>query len=202
MNEKPILFNGEMVRAILEGRKTQTRRIVNDKHLPFVTNMLENFVNNQWDKRPFPYGKPGDRLWVRETWATAATFDHMKPSNIPKGQHIWCTVEDDSDFVVSAGHWRGKTRPSIFMPRWASRITLEIKSIRVERLQEISEEDAKAEGMELTPVGTATWSNRQSFQVLWDSINANRKDKQGNPLPYTWDDNPWVWVVEFEKVGS
>jgi hypothetical protein len=272
MNQKPILFNGEMVRAILEGRKTQTRRIVKPQIKTAGTRMTVGKINcsdiRHWDGQfgvvfdlPFgrwiaddkpmldfiksPFGKPGDRLWVREAWKTEHRYDDLKPSHIVPGANL-CWPADDSISVNHMGFAFGKKRPSIFMPRWASRITLEIKSVRVERLQEISEEDAKGEGvaplfspseirdpiyhpeLDLKPmpyknylwhghIGKTitekqanSWGHQYSsyetavgsFTSLWDSINANRKDKNGNPLPYAWDDNPWVWVVEFEKVWS
>lgn len=220
MSEKPIIFSTDMVRAILDGRKTVTRRVI--KPQPYLVDStlgVKRWAHDKlkgsddplclWDEEDIkmelyesdtvtcPYGyayynAPADELWVRETWATAAAFNHMKPSDIPQGQHIWYGVNDNSDFVVSAGHWRGKRRPSIFMPRWASRIQLRVTDVRVERVQEITEKQAIKEGMELVPVGTATWSNRQSFSILWDKINAKRG--------YSWGSNPFVWVVEFEVI--
>lgn len=214
MAEKPILFSGEMVRAILEEKKTQTRRVVvppgwvknecvTDSGNPhwMLDKRGERFYLTEWSRDKAhshlvtcPYGRPGDLLWVRETWSTAATFDQMKPSDIPPGQNIWYAVSDYSDFVVSAGHWKGKRRPSIFMPRWASRITLRINDVRVERVQDISEADAKAEGV--TKDRPGGWISCESYQMLfrrlWDDINTKRG--------YGWNVNPWVWVVEFEVV--
>ena len=187
--EKPILFSGEMVRAILDGRKTQTRRVVKQKHIPFVENILNGFLDGKWNQRPLPYGKPGDLLWVRETWA------HNPEWTKPAYRADWKTP--DAAIKTMDTKWR----PSIFMPRWASRLTLRVLDVRVERVQEISEADAKAEGVNL-----ATWELHhrrddsislsiaaiEEFKHLWDSINAKRG--------YSWDSNPWVWVVEFEAV--
>lgn len=171
MKERPILFSTPMVRAILGGRKTQTRRVVKAQHSSLVENLIDN-----WEGRPFPFGKPGDRLWVRETWT------HDDEGNISYRAQM-------DDWVECPGN---KWKPSIFMPRIASRITLEISTIRVERLQDISEEDAKAEGPSQHPEYPKEFycSWRKAYQVLWDSING----------PGSWDRNPWVWVIEFKGV--
>lgn len=196
MKERPILFSAPMVRAILDGRKTQTRRIVNKKHLQFLSNITENFLDGKWDQRPFPYGKPGDRLWVRET--------HWMDK-----RDILCAVMDLDGFAVDA-HPAGrnkfvkdfhslknnkfwKKRPSIHMPRIASRILLEVKNVRVERLQDISEEDAIAEGVdgenEAAEIGCSWYEKpKRAYRRLWNSINGTG----------SWDLNPWVWVVEFK----
>lgn len=180
MEEKPILFTGEMVRAVLDGRKTQTRRVIKPqpgllgpKDIPLLLYYC-------------PYGQPGDRLWVRESWSVDMSMDHLKPSDVPEDSIVYYRANTDKDWErQSTGQVMGKKRPSIFMPRWASRINLEITDIRVERVQDITEEDAKAEGVDWYP---AMRANRL-FQSLWDSINAKRG--------YAWDVNPWVWVVEF-----
>lgn len=214
MNEKPILFSGEMVRAILEGRKTQTRRVVKPQpHKDANVCLLRDGVLQTYEDRASgrrhifeegqgvkcPYGRPGDLLWVRETWATTEVWDNVKPSNLPiKGVPIWYCDDDFDEY---------KKRPSIFMPRWASRITLRVTDVRVERIQDISEADAVAEGLESFTynygrnVSTARMyrvsgdeggypTAREAFENLWDSINARRG--------YGWDVNPWVWVVTFE----
>ncbi len=231
MKERPILFSGEMVRAILAGRKTQTRRIIKPQpddqidrlhgnrfrtRAPYILTHPETHEgdygfgfedeNSQWR---CPYGRPGDRLWVRETWRTNASFDATAPSKLAHGMCSldWAaSIEELLSQNVTAP-LTGRWRPSIHMPRLASRITLEVVNIRVERLQEISEGDALAEGVD--------WHKCPSFQTmtqirrsmegrgfsitidyvggyrrLWDSING----------PDSWDVNPWVWVVEFKKV--
>lgn len=186
MKERPILFSGEMVRAILEGRKTMTRRVIKPQPA------------GEWaapGKTACPYGQPGDRLWVRETWRKTNWTDEP---NRGEWRVFWrATEKEDSR---NNGLWR----PSIHMPRWASRILLEVVSVRVERVQDISEEDARAEGVEwqnerpcwVNYLDREDWSPtaRDSFRTLWDSINAKRG--------YGWDANPWVWVVEFKKIEA
>ena len=165
MNEKPILFSGEMVRAILDGRKTQTRRVITEKwqQCESPEDQPQTFVS--W----CPYGQPGDRLWVKETFAMA----------IPAGASIHA---ERKPVYRADGEVVPKWKPSIFMPRWASRITLEIVNVRVERLQGIGGTDAFAEGG-----FTVT-----QFIELWNSINASRG--------YGWDANPWVWIIEFKRI--
>lgn len=195
MKERPILFSGEMVRAILEGRKTQTRRILKpNSDSPFQTKC--------------PYGQPGDRLWVRETWAVRPDYDRLPPSQCGDEGMWWRASLSLCPDGYEACH--GKWRPSIHMPRWASRITLEITSVRVERLQDISEEDAVKEGIE--PVYFEKNFDKKaikaykhyfdssyagadaigSFRSLWQSINGAE----------SWDANPWVWVIEFKRVEA
>ena len=152
MKERPILFSAPMVRAILDGRKTMTRRILTERHGEYC-----------------PYGHPGDFLWVRETFYNSR-MDNSMPTH-------YRADNQDEDFQLI---WN----PSIFMPRWASRILLEITAVRVERLQKISEDDARAEGVSPETVGP--------FSELWDSINR----KPGR----TWADNPFVWVIEFKRI--
>ena len=134
-----------------------------------------------------PFGKVGDRLWVRETWKTDHIWDDVKPSLIPSDQSVFYTADDSFSGIV-AFDW-GKTRPNIFMPRWACRLVLEITDVRVERLQDISEEDAFAEGIFNAGVGACPeFDLTKQFQELWNSIYNN------------WNSNPWVWVVEFKVV--
>lgn len=188
MVELPILFSGEMVRAILDGRKTQTRRVVK---LPVseIGKMVKYrgdwVLPCEWS----PYGKSGDRLWVRETWWQWGGTE----------KRISYRADTLPSFAPNGGF-----RPSIFMPRWASRITLEVVDVRVERLQDISEEDAMAEGLtswisdkvpDVVHYGISipdVWETdpRLTFKRLWDSINARRG--------YSWITNPWVWAVEFK----
>lgn len=201
MKELPILFSAPMVRAILGGRKTQTRRIVKGLRpgLGVVTKCQDGsnapLPSVCWDiGGPIikcPYGFPGDRLWVRETWQCSQV-----PDDGPD-QELWFAADSDGrrpPDVEEEWSWR----PSIHMPRWASRITLEITSVRVERLQEISEGDAKAEGCapawldvdgERVNHGSAP-TYRQGYARLWGEING----------PGSWADNPWVWVIEFKRV--
>jgi len=183
MKERPILFSGEMVRATLNGLKTQTRRIIkpqpklSDK-ITKITNMVPGFVDATGGEFRCPYGKVGDRLWVRETFVITGIGA--------------CFYRADGEIEVRDWVWR----PSIFMPREYSRISLEITNVRAERLQDISEEDAQAEGVRLgfdwidnLPVLPANF--RAGFRLLWNSINTKRG--------YDWDSNPWVWVVEFRR---
>jgi len=188
MKERPILFSGEMVRAIIDGRKTQTRRVVNEA-VAFP---------------PCPYGAPGDRLWVRETFASfRAEGQPVTPRDaryvvLRDGAQVYA---DGKTYPPLAAYAAGafdaiKWRPSIHMPRWASRITLEVVSVRVERVQSITEEDARAEGVAVTAPhlmhgALASMSARENFAVLWDSINGKRAP---------WAVNPWVWRVEFRRV--
>lgn len=203
MKERPILFSGPMVRAILEGRKTQTRRIVNPQPDDPPAGWYPDAYNKTldwcfWGPRKTPdagrctlplfrnkYGQTGDRLWVRETW-----------QKDPLGEFGFCfRASGHSLHCKLHSHlWR----PSIFMPRYASRITLEIESVRVEMLQEITEEDAKAEGVvDSMPCGyldngTSSCSPRCKFKALWQSING----------PGSWDQNPRVWVIQFKRLEA
>ncbi|MCV2365562.1 hypothetical protein LNV23_19100 [Paucibacter sp. DJ1R-11] len=203
MKDRPILFNGAMVRAILAGTKTQTRRVMKAVRHPDFGNLYEPSCLAREEQhaieRACPYGQPGDRLWVRETFAHIYR-DNAKPDE-----------RRDDDVAYKADHPGldeyafGTWKPSIHMPRWASRITLEITSVRVERLQDISEADAKAEGIYKTEHGfwstygqlivDGTYSPSVSFHALWQSVN-------GAEGPTSWTGNPWVWVVEFKRVEA
>ena len=181
MTDRPILFSAPMVRAILAGTKTQTRRVVKPAHKAWMDQPVTHQLG-EWDKRPLPYGKPGDRLWVRETWQAVSGND--------RARHIMTHPRPDRGWLEYAATPRDdepayKWRPSIHMPRWASRITLEVTGVRVERLQDISEADAISEG---TPFPCGGWVG--GYQKLWESIHG----------PGSWDLNPWVWVVEFKRV--
>ena len=165
MKERPIIFSTPMVKAILDGRKTQTRRVIKDQPPLSMRDMFKP------KNLKCPYGQVGDRLWVRETF---------KPYNCMGG----FAYKADGD--LSTGFpWK----PSIHMPRGASRITLEITESRAERLQDISEEDAKAEGVKCCPNAVSDYKHH--FMILWDSINGKK---------YPWDSNPWVWVISFKVV--
>jgi len=233
MIEKPILFSGAMVRAILDGRKIQTRRIIKNQNLSGAPRSFKAYdlaeggygFENDDDIWKSPYGKPGDQLWVRETWRVGAwkkeglvAVDYAA-DNFPREE--WLKVTDSEQFerlsqqstddAIKANtpiindrfHWEfGKAptrwRPSIHMPRWAARIFLRVTDIRVERLQEITGADVFAEGVDNGKSNHTMGSRyenmqRMAFEDLWDSINGNREG-------CSWEDNPWVWVVEFERV--
>lgn len=205
MKERPILFNGDMVRAILDGRKTQTRRVV--KHLPLLGEpeiwcrdaMCNdcNFVSIVGDYRRFcPHGAPGDRLWVKETFV-------MWPyaGNDGAAGEIY---KADNQLPASAPKSIGRNwTPSIHMPRWASRITLEITDVRVERLQDITWQDVLAEGVKhkdawwlgaLHPIKDTPKVYplaAQAYESIWDSIYAAK---------HPWSSNPWVWAITFRRV--
>jgi len=218
MSERPILFAPPVVSAILSGAKTQTRRTVrgDDRTISAVF-----ATQDDAHRPPSPFGLPGDRLWVRETWRPEERddgFDGVRYAaddafvlidETPKAADAWVQV------YKRDGRWR----PSIHMPRWASRLTLEITDVRVERLQDISEADARAEGIPLDVWDAALvapnyltdgeffqdWredephfakSERiavESYRTLWDSLNAKRAP---------WSSNPWVWVLSFKRVES
>lgn len=211
MKERPILFSSPMVRAILDGSKTQTRRIVKpqphtvcgDGKRAWSEGLYPGtFAYRDSDNGPnkygqCPYGVPGDRLWVREAWACHWANDNLKPSEI-EGEY-WSVRYFADDFIRGCAIDGSKAmldqcqkrRSSIFMPRWASRITLEIVSVRVERLQDISEEDAKAEGIATTcPCAGGCDQHRKDFCLLWESIHGLG----------SWGSNPWVWCIEFKRV--
>ena len=184
MKERPILFSASMVRAILDGRKTQTRRIVKPQPDIVADGGLVVGVSTPEDQKygrlgkalPCPYGKPGERLWVRESWAWYGC------------EYIPSDVVYRADTESLPGEY-GRWRPSIHMPRWASRITLEITEVRVERLQEMNRGDAMEEGCPFANMQKGP-DPRDWFRDLWQSING----------PDSWDANPWVWVVGFRKV--
>lgn len=225
--ERPVLFKGEMVRAILDGRKTQTRRIIYGRSHDRIDEYID--ATNYGVAKDFkftapsfcPYGVAGDRLWVRETFQVIDDPAAENPIRRgPNDERFVVDYKSDNPTRImdsiprnlpTARRWK----PSIFMPRWASRITLEITNVRVERLQEITGEDAKAEGVSLWD--TSTWlgeeengrvtsydpstahpgrphfriTKRTAHATLWDSINGNG----------AWEKNPWVWVVEFKRIA-
>jgi len=233
MKERPILFNGEMVMAILDGRKTQTRRVVKPQP-EGVKEPEEGFVwlgengllggrqsymcgdpeNPSVDVELWqfpvkcPYGAPGDRLWVRETFCHK--WDQGGPVFNEDGDYdqscLWYRAttpdvikldEDCEEVYLKDGSPASPWLPSIHMPRWASRILLEITGVRVERVQEISNEDAIAEGINCIwrgDNGPHEVDQTQHVKDLWDSINAKRG--------FGWDVNPWVWSIEFKVIES
>jgi hypothetical protein len=224
MKERPILFNGQMVRAILEGRKTVTRRLIKDTGCYAIESSVHGVDVVRRELKAMatqcPYGKPGDRLWVRETWADVNL--HGGPGIAYRADDDVRDLMEDESFLAdgafnyndprcakySFAAWsedliagtEGRWRPSIHMPRWASRILLEVTDVRVERLQDITEEQAMAEGIERIagPHSCEPWRNYAgdrpfsspvaSFSSLWNSTGGD------------WDANPWVWVVEFKRV--
>ena len=196
MKEIPILFSTPMVRAILDGTKTQTRQVIKPQpEYAFGDGRREVY---KWKDGLFslkfypdrtiildycPYGKPGDILCVRETFTLTQYGKHVYKADCrDKDGYYWSSVAADINGV--------KWRPSIHMPRKAARIFLEVKSVRVERLQDISQEDIYAEGIQIDCV--SSYANRFSFIKLWDTLNAKRG--------YSWESNPWVWVIEFARV--
>ena len=208
MKERPILFSAPMVRAILGGRKTETRRpICSGRPGSYATTMTDGswLVEGPLDVEPpvlfrghCPYGAPGDRLWVRETFRFPSDLDKTRPSGIAEmaddagWDSPWAPVSYRADFAemnanrswLEAHGW-GRWRSSIHMPRWASRLLLEVEEVRVERLQDITHRGALAEAAPLP-----------RFRAVWDGMYAGRKDKPG----LDWVSNPWVWVVAFRRL--
>lgn len=226
MKERPILMSGPMIRALLSGSKTQTRRVIK----PQPTVCPDNPMYLDWNDstldvlamaRYCPYGQPGDRLWCKEQYLAEVPGDAAwEVEGLSPGNWMPRIIEE------AIVHYRAsstlgdgwKWRPSIHMPRWASRITLEVVSVRVERVQDISDYDALAEGVrcpvcgytirdEWTHMDHYICSQKQrssmpdiqtsavlEFSSLWDSINAKRG--------FGWDANPWVWVVDFKVVSQ
>jgi hypothetical protein len=231
VKERPILFRGPMVCAILEGRKTQTRRLMKPQPILSLRNPPMNGKPGQtylcpdlfpttekkgavlayceslgtyhclgsenYAERFSPYGQPGERLWVRESWCCD---DYRYPDGprdeLLKAMYYRADGEVHEQFEDTSGP--SPWKPSIHMPRWACRIELEIVKVRIERLRDITEFEAKAEGFcegfgpEL-PGGriSSFWKAGNRFQASWDSHNKR---------PYDWASNPWVWVIEFSKV--
>ncbi len=230
----PVIFNDEMVRAILDGRKTQTRRVIKLSHERGMLNPVVRGRNGEITSvscrlAPLlcPFGQPGDRIWVRETWALLGNEDGCCVDwhdNLCKGDEksaakiyrascvqrpgdygLW-SIPDDAEWKPHTDDhkFEGAWRPSIHMPRWACRILLEITDVRVERLNAISEQDARLEGVPpagelipdypdvyLTPTGDFATA-KVAFQRLWESIYGEE----------SWQGNPWVWVVAFKRVEA
>lgn len=204
IKERPILFSATMVRATLEGRKTVTRRAVK---FPFVDRaagceLSGNEIGPEEIRNNCPYGVPGQRLWVRETWY-CDHFEVMRgPYLKPDDLDISEALEDGTLVYAADGltpyeQEQPIWKPSIHMPRWACRILLEITDVRVERLQDITYEQAAAEGVHRGPLREWCASDEggachkypvPAFRDLWQSVGGN------------WDANPWVWVVEFKRV--
>lgn len=201
--ERPMLMSAPMVRAILDGSKTQTRRIVKGLALDWL---YRDGFTAEFTAAPenslCPYGQPGDRLWVRESYMPDPPDDGTWAGTAWRGCK-GSRLEDIPDRFRSTAHclyrstWSGSDlvgwRPSIHMPRWASRITLEITSVRVERLQDISDDDLTCEGLqEVIDAGVDhDGTPRDAWRALWSQINGSE----------SWAANPWVWVIEFRRAA-
>lgn len=194
--ERGMIFNGEMVRAILDGRKTQTRRVM--KPQPDEDG-LAKVINGPWvdtSERIYrcPFGVPGDRIWVRETFqGPLFDFEQMEAyqedsSKFKKPE--FCVYKADGkpapEFFDADDNLHCGWRPSIHMPRWASRILLEITDVRVEQLNDISEEDARSEGIS----GSSARDVKEAYAALWRSIYGSD----------SWRANPWVYVIKFKRI--
>ncbi|WP_085731244.1 MULTISPECIES: hypothetical protein [unclassified Pseudomonas] len=253
IKERPILFSAPMVRAILGGRKTVTRRPVKGCQIPVEDASVAAGERHRWmaiaqrDPRygfgvfgateaecakeleefaPCPYGRRGERLWVREAWAADAQVDSIAPRDLSQGAPILYPADGAIRQTGCSMITQGRGRPSIHMPRWACRILLEITDVRVERLQDISEEQARAEGCFFTDYGRKCghggkgWSeigdcpapaehHPQREGWMWAETTSHEqclgsaRNAFGNLWNATggnWDANPWVWVVEFKRI--
>lgn len=184
-----------MVRSLLDGSKTQTRRAWRDQP---PAGVRVGFVPGE---STTPYGQPGDQLWVREAWRAVPALDPLAPRDLESDNIIW--LEASRAQWENLGHRPGKLRPGMFMCRWMSRIQLEITGVRVERLQDISEADALAEGVDMGQMITMPMSPSlpvavslkprsavEAYAALWETING----------PGSWELNPYVWVIEFKRL--
>lgn len=206
---RPIIFSGAMVRSLLSGSKSQTRRVVATRHFreDHGEDAAGQCISAGWfpDLCLCPYGQPGDLLWLRENFAHRLDLDHRKPSDL-RGETVFYWADGPGKCCrTGCNGAAGKTRPSIHMPRWASRLTLRITDVRVERLDDISTKDAAAEGIDdsseafdmgshYQAAGSPMSAERYAFRDLWDSINAARG--------YGWDANPWVWALTFDVIHA
>ena len=196
MRSTPVIFSAEMVRAILDGKKTQTRRLIKSY---ISENIRSGMSPLEWEsvKKICPYGTRKDKLWVRETFVLESQVEHDQNPPYSDGRpiggyedswlmpHYRATDQTPDLMYEGSDEPNCKWKPSIFMPRWASRICLEIEDIWIERLQDISEEDAADEGCNLV-----NGSYVNPYKNLWQSIYGDD----------SWSENPWVWVVKFIKV--
>lgn len=195
MKERSVIFTGDEVLATLEGRKTQFRRVVKPQHIPAATRTLR-WENQDAEELGLvatcPFGIPGDRMWVKETWAPIPS---LKPSGYftdPNWIHRTAWYRADNDKPTWGGPWK----PSIHMPRWASRIDLEIVSVRVERVQDISEADAEAEGLDWDRVDAGSLCvDGMPGHKVWFMDRWNRTCGDN-----AWSRNDWVWVVEYSML--
>jgi hypothetical protein len=240
MMERPILFTGVMVRAILEGRKTQTRRVMKCQPRGDYTEVRAEYVDAgpvvatyraypqggsaRWGICSCPFGREGDRIWVRETWAPLVDVERVGPPDDryfykgPEVEKLGCDyvlyrADGETEFCDEDGGMTERSfwKPSIFMPKWASRLTLEITGIRVEQVQDINANDSIAEGC-VDAGYIAAWDSIIAdgspiddtiditntivgeYTKLWDSINVARG--------FGWQTNPWVWVITFKRIES
>ncbi|MGP1216209.1 MULTISPECIES: morphogenetic protein [Serratia] len=209
MKERPVIFNGEMVRAIIDGRKTQTRRAISDRHRHLIDvasqvgecypleSGIDHANSQSYYREHCPFGRVGDRLWVREAYqGPLFNFDQMETyledtSKFERPE--FCEYRADGgktpEYYDADDNLRFGWKPSIHMPRWASRITLEITAVRVERLNDISDGDAISEGCSISDMKSCDCV-ADVFARLWSSIYGAE----------SWRANPWVWVIEFRRV--
>lgn len=208
MKERPLIFSGPMVRAILEGRKTQTRRIYRPQPLPYQgppKQIFEEQVMRTLERGRCPYGAPGDRLWIRET---CKVWYPCRADGEPVTGSWRATYRADNAVRDLAADWDegysfdsptdlkldvepARWRPSIHMPRWASRIVLEVVNVTVQRLQWISAVDVDAEGVPpLMGPGAIHWAD--PFRATWEDLHG----------AHAWDRNPWVWAIEFDRIAD
>ena len=215
IKERPVLFSTPMVRAILSGQKTVTRRAVKiQPHSkadigsyglgqPFIRNPDVTKTNLE-----SPYGRPGDRLWVRESWTADAQVNAVAPRDLSQGEPIQYPADGAVRQTACSMITPGKTRPSIHMPRWCSRILLEITDVRVERLQDISEEQALSEGIvdvafrpdDGWPICTGYMVGPDDGKTALQTTATKAFAGLWNTTGGDWDANPWVWVIEFKRV--
>jgi hypothetical protein len=207
MREHGLLFSGPMVRALLEGRKTMTRRAVTERNSVVdwssgrnegvgwadldLERMEEQMVPEKLTGRRWREIRArievGDRVWVREAFALPEVMDNMPPRLAPVGSLVWYKGD-------SGKKWPGcgKWRPGIFLPRWACRMTLTVREVWCERLHEIDENDACLEGAKVMRLADGTWSYREGFRTVWDAINGGGE--------MAWEKNPLVWGYRFDLV--
>ncbi|WP_422073979.1 hypothetical protein [Tranquillimonas rosea] len=211
MSDRPILFSGPMIRPILDGRKTQTRRVISSDHHPAPVEHRDGTWRDCCGRELRVLFSVGDRLWVREAWQTWLQYDDVPPRGLTENTAIHHVAGPDAP--VNRQMSDSKVRPSIFMPRWASRLTLIVIDVRVQRVQEITASDVEAEGAldylghpgcgpsvncygpdcPTDPARSCNahgcWGIREDFAALWDSLNG--------PRGYGWDANPWVAAYTF-----
>lgn len=198
MKERPILFSAPMVRSLLEGRKTQTRRAVKNTGLYAIDAAIHGEETAQRELAALatrsPYGQPGDLLWVKETTIKVEDHGYAGPCYVESEEGravLEYGLSPAPDDVTEVDPQDIRKRPAIHMPRTMSRILLEVTAVRVERLQDISEADAEAEGIqEIVDAGVDhDGTPRDAYRALWEQINGAG----------SWSANPWVWVVEFKR---